>query len=1306
MKQDMSKELVIRANEFLNKHFKTSYETSDFVHAVQIQHVESHLQNPMFALQLLCVYHNKRSENKTYPTNEAMGSTEYKTESDYHKQKSMNLGKTRSHLYANMIELMLRSAEKKDKPLVQGLSELYKNNGQTHALPECFDERNYTCCGLAKLLHDIGKLAASSLLGDNRSLIEEHQIRKLRKEETTVLLKSGLLSNTSLKTISEERSLYTFLHQTYKEMLACVFLSSQDFDSDVWKKFINKFETVMSPDMLSFLCVMNYEQGCKCLDIFNEKERLFYRDSMFYISDLIDYQSTITLAHKECSDNGVKTPRISLKHILLEQDSGIGPYHALLKASGIKLETIVIRKCTFTTAINPNLFSASLAYLLVERTTFHDDHIDFSICTHLAILIIQECHLASITINPSYLEVLLLSIGSEVRQELPHINVSFVGGSHFSNSLQKLCLEHVSMDGHIDLANCRKLQSLFINYTTSEGLTGICDVCNMQCCDALQEIHLHTLIFPSDTHLDLSGLRHISKITIQNCHLTNITINPSYLEVLLLSIGSEVRQELPHMKVTFVGGSQFSNTLQELCLMHVAMYVSLDLANCQKLHKLNIENTTSEGLTGIFDVCNMQCCSALQELRLDALTFLSDTHLDLSGLRHISKITIQNCHLANITINPSCLEKLWLYMRSEMRQELPHMKVSFLGGSHFSNSLQILCLMHVSMDGHIDLANCRKLQSLFINNTTSEVLTGICDVCNMQCCSALQELRLETLKFPADTHLDLSGLRHISQIIIDDCHLANITINPSCLDILWLYMSLEWRQELPHMKVSFVGGSQFPNSLHKLCLMHVAMYVPLDLVNCQELHTLIIDNTTSEGLTGIFDVCNMQCCSALQELCLTTLKFPADTHLDLSGLRHISKIRIQNCHLANITVNPSCLEVLWLYMRSEWRQELPHMKVSFVGGSHFSNSLHELCLMQVSMDGHIDLANCRKLHKLIIDNTTSEGLTGLCDVYNMHCCDALHELRLEALKFPADTHLDLSGLRHISKIIIDDCHLDNITINPSCLEELLLKMSSELMQELPRMEVSFVDGSQFPNSLQKLCLMHVAMDVPLDLVNCQELHTLIIDNTTSEGLTGIFDVCNMQCCSALQELGLTTLKFPADTHLDLSGLRHISKITIQNCHLDNITITPSCLEKLWLYMRSEWMQELPRMKVSFVSGSQFSNSLHKLCLMHVTMDVPLDLVNCQELHTLIIDNTTSEVLTGIFDVCNMQCCSALQELRLDALTFLSDTHFDLSGLRHISKIRIQNCHLAKITLNPSQWFQIPLQISYNVHVAITPSPLG
>ncbi|WAR26803.1 hypothetical protein MAR_012507, partial [Mya arenaria] len=65
MSQEVSEKLMLHSNNFLNKHFSTSYNISDFISAIKNQHLESHLQNPMLTLQLLCVYHDKRNENKT-----------------------------------------------------------------------------------------------------------------------------------------------------------------------------------------------------------------------------------------------------------------------------------------------------------------------------------------------------------------------------------------------------------------------------------------------------------------------------------------------------------------------------------------------------------------------------------------------------------------------------------------------------------------------------------------------------------------------------------------------------------------------------------------------------------------------------------------------------------------------------------------------------------------------------------------------------------------------------------------------------------------------------------------------------------------------------------------------------------------------------------------------------------------------------------------------------------------------------------------------------------------------------------------
>ena len=82
------------------------------------------------------------------------------------------------------------------------------------------------------------------------------------------------------------------------------------------------------------------------------------------------------------------------------------------------------------------------------------------------------------------------------------------------------------------------------------------------------------------------------------------------------------------------------------------------------------------------------------------------------------------------------------------------MKVSFVGGSQFSSSLQALSLVNVTMDTPLDISYCQDLKQLFIDSFT----------------------------FPSDRHLDLSGLTHLSEINIQDSRLAHVTINPSSIE--------------------------------------------------------------------------------------------------------------------------------------------------------------------------------------------------------------------------------------------------------------------------------------------------------------------------------------------------------------------------------------------------------------------------------------------------------------------------------------------------------------------------------------------
>ncbi|XP_052763914.1 uncharacterized protein LOC128205898 [Mya arenaria] len=822
------------------------------------------------------------------------------------------------------------------------------------------------------------------------------------------------------------------------------------------------------------------------------------------------------------------------------------------------------------------------------------------------------------------------------------------------------------MDVPLDLANCPQLHNLGLGNTSSDTMTDTGVVCNMQRCDALQELRVDALTFPVDTHLDLSGLTHLSKITIQNTRLSRVTINPSCLENFWVYVKPELIQEIPPVKLSFVGGSQFSSNLKKLSLVHVTMDVPLDLANCPQLHTLVIENTSSDSVTGICVVRSMQRCDALQELNLDTLTFPADTHLDLSGLTHLSKITIQDTRLSRVTINPSCLENFWVFVKPELIQEIPPVKLSFVGGSQFSSNLKKLSLVHVTMDVPLDLANCPQLHTLVIENTSSDSVTGICVVRSMQRCDALQELNLDTLTFPADTHLDLieltcladislvrlttditvqfpqnvhkifidgvtfcknthldlSGLTHLSKITIQNTRLSRVTINPSCLEKFWVYVKPELIQEIPPVKLSFVGGSQFSSNLKELSLAHVTMDVPLDLANCPQLQKLVMGNTSSDSVTGICVVRNMQRCDALQKLRLDTLTFPADTHLDLSeltcltdislvrlttditvqfpqnvheifidgvtfrtnthldlsGLTHLSKITIQNTRLSRVTINPSCLEKFWVYVKPELIQEIPPVKLSFVGGSQFSSNLKELSLVHVTMDVPLDLANCPQLQKLVMENTSSDSVTGICVVRSMQRCDALQKLRLVSLTFPADTHLDLSEL--------------------TCLTDIsLVRLTTDITVQFPQnVHEIFIDGVTFGKNTH------------LDLSEFTCLTDIALARLTTD--------ITVQFPQNVHEIFIDGVTFGKNTHLDLSGLTHLSKITIQETRLSHVTINTSCVEKFWIAVKPELIQEIPPMKLSFDGGSKFSSKLTMLSLVHTSNNHSVDLSECVQLQTL------------------------------------------------------------------------------------------
>ncbi|XP_052761451.1 uncharacterized protein LOC128204126 isoform X2 [Mya arenaria] len=769
MDETASRKLVSHANECLNRHFGTLYDIEDFLSAVKNQYVDTLLLNPMFSLQLLCVYHDRRNATmyRTESTSTDARDNDGTTESTKFSKTPTNLGKTRSHIFAYIIEMMLQNVKVTDEEAIRKLNQLYAmGNNMKNSLPICFNDQNLIYNKLANFIIHIGQLAFNCLINDTKDVISENEMETyLSLEEIDVLLGSGLLSAINTGILSSKSIMYCFLHQTYKEMLACVYLSSLSMEGKEWQMFEQKIGIKISPDILSFLCVMNYKQGCRCFDIYQAVERKFLRGCIFLVTELIDYQSCVQMAYEECRNSGIDVPLLFLKHAHFGKYSKLKLDHALLQRRYDDLELIAFINHNECQELLPIRYSKSLKCLLVIDSILQCPNVDLSQCIHLHDVFIINSQLPGLIIDPSSLTNCWISTELELKQDNSPMKVSFDSGKQFSSCLQKLSLANVIMDAPLDLLNCQNLQ----------------------------ELHIDSVQFTENVHLDLSSHKSLSKITIQKSHLAHITINTSCLDTFSANIMLRLIEEIPPLKVSFDGMRQFSSSLQILSLGNVIMEAPLDLLQCQNL----------------------------KQLYIDTFLFPVDKNLDLSGFTNLSKIIIHNNCLAHVTINPSLVDAFHIICTSMLNQEIKPMKVSFDRGSLFSSSLEELCLMNVTFDPPLDLSHCRKLQSLI----------------------------LDEVQFSSDTNLYLGGRVHPSTIVIRNSRLKFLTVNPSFLKTFEVMFEPEFIEKTERkMKLSFEGGC-FSSKLKSLSLVNsiIVGIIQIDMTLCTNLQTMQVDRSIRMG---------------------------------------------------------------------------------------------------------------------------------------------------------------------------------------------------------------------------------------------------------------------------------------------------------------------------------------------------------------------------------------------------------------------------------------------------------------------------
>ncbi|XP_052761611.1 uncharacterized protein LOC128204254 [Mya arenaria] len=362
----------------------------------------------------------------------------------------------------------------------------------------------------------------------------------------------------------------------------------------------------------------------------------------------------------------------------------------------------------------------------------------------------------------------------------------------------------------------------------------------------------------------------------------------------------------------------------------------------------------------------------------------------------------------------------------------------------------------------------------------------------------------------------------------------------------------------------------------------------------EKLRMLSLDNVTFN------ETLNIRQCDKLQKLQLAILTFPDDYHLDLSSFTDLTKVTLRNLRLHHVTIAPAQVEKFWVYIKNDMLENTPPMMVTFAHGEQFTEKLRKLSLYNVTFN----------------------------ETLNIRQCDKLQKLQLAILTFPDDFHLELSSCTDLTGVTLLNLRLHHVTIAPAQVEKFWVYIKDDMLKKTPPMMVTFAHGEQFTEKLRMLSL----------------------DNVTFN------ETLNIRQCDKLQKLQLDTLTFPDDYHLDLSSFTDLTEVTLRNLRLHHVTIAPAQVEKFWVYIKNDMLENTPPMMVTFAHGEQFTEKLRKLSLYNVTFNETL----------------------------NIRQCDKLQKLQLAILTFPDDFHLDLSSCTDLAKIYFVNIRLLHVTIAPAQ----------------------
>ena len=218
------RELAVSVINHLNNKLDTSRNPRDFQREVALNRLDNVCEVPIVLMQLICLWFDERT-----------------------------LGTSRCSIYAETIEMLFKRASEDVDIYDSSVYQTTEQNLQDfHSkLPDCLRLLPAVSKHVS-LLYKVGHLAFEGLFGkpdEDSELIFDSSVGRiycLSETEMSYLLSVGLLSkNKVVGTLSKRRLKLSFLHKSYQEFLAAVFIAMQEkIDNSIENRIFTKCKTL------------------------------------------------------------------------------------------------------------------------------------------------------------------------------------------------------------------------------------------------------------------------------------------------------------------------------------------------------------------------------------------------------------------------------------------------------------------------------------------------------------------------------------------------------------------------------------------------------------------------------------------------------------------------------------------------------------------------------------------------------------------------------------------------------------------------------------------------------------------------------------------------------------------------------------------------------------------------------------------------------------------------------------------------------------------------------------------------------